>query len=98
VILVELKKMTSNIKQAILSIFLILFYYYLTYFIKNYILNKMLKKIIFLTIFIFFHAIAFSQWQFANGPTGGTVQSIIKSGTNIFAGTARGVFYSRIMG
>lgn len=54
----------------------------------------MLKIFLSILIFTFSSFNVFSQWQFSNGPTGGSIFSLTKLGTNIYAGTARGVYYS----
>ncbi len=37
---------------------------------------------------------ATAQWAHTNGPYGGIVYSLLSAGTNLYAGTGRGVFVS----
>ena len=51
-------------------------------------------KISLLVIILSFSTSAQNSWQQTNGPYGGGITSFAVSGTNIFAGTADGIYLS----
>lgn len=53
-----------------------------------------MKKIVLLVVFACCINMANAQWQETNGPYGGNIFCIATNGTNIFAGTYNGVFFS----
>ena len=54
----------------------------------------MKKAITFFYLVVFIGYAVEAQWQKTNGPYGGDIYSLAKDGSNIFAGTANGVFLS----
>lgn len=55
-----------------------------------------MKRVI-LILLLAFMQISYSQWEQCNGPYGGTVNTLVISGSNIFAGTwGSSVFRTKI--